>query len=270
MMFSELHIGTLAQLRRLCVILKTAKISNPPHKVHINPDRYSQPEDHKLPIPSLALALSSLGLHLRQTSNILCNYCDSYLPDIFAIREAPPRIEAAVSALLRPLQHLTHLHLGDMKFRSVTQLLGIIRAQPHIQHIYLEWIEVLQATERFYWPPNLALTSLQHFKLDHCTVPANTIPIFVSLMLGGKPNFTPSPPGVPQHYSQQPGHSHSSRRIHHDDQNVLVEIAQVLGQHLCSRHNHSDGAAVCKFEISAATDLFKSGKWFLMLGGEVY
>lgn len=179
MMFERLYIEIVVQLHCLDIVFKFAKILKPPHQVGIG--RYlDEALDNESPTPSLALVLSSVSHYLRQTNNVR-HIGDGYKGAV--MQKAPPQIETAASALLRLLKHLTHLELYYVKFKSITQLLGVIRAQLHIQNIFLDSIEVLQAIERFYWPPSLVLTKLQDFLVRCCVVSTNAIPVFLSLAL---------------------------------------------------------------------------------------
>lgn len=248
MMFERLHIRTVVQLHRLDMILKSAQIVKPPHAVGIGSYEYGLP-DIKTRIPSLVLVLSSVGHHLRQTNNV--QYWGDRTRSGVVIQEAPPRVQAAAAALLRPLQHLNHLVLYDMKFKTLTQLLGVIRAQPQIQSVELHNIQVLQATERFHWPPSLTLENLQRFFVEGCRVPTNSILTFLSFALAGNPNFLPSPTGVTSHYWPQClGGPKNSCGMHSDDVNALRQIVQALGRHLCSPLNHADSPGTCILNIS--------------------
>lgn len=244
----------MVQLHRLHAIYNSAGPRHLPHKLDIGPEHEEQPEDDK-ENPSLALVLSTLGLHLQQAGSVNirtpCHDAAGFVKQL----EAPPRFETAISALLRPLHDITLLNLHSVIFRSLTQLLRIIRGLPQIQHIDLSWITVMQASENLYWPASLALTELQEIKMCCCFMPASAISAFISLAFRGKPNLmfeSPTRADIVQYCPRRfgDGYHDYSHRIHHDDAIAVLQIVQALGRHLCTPLNHTnDSAKPCMFEV---------------------
>ncbi|EKM53947.1 uncharacterized protein PHACADRAFT_257451, partial [Phanerochaete carnosa HHB-10118-sp] len=155
------------------------------------------------------LVLSSLGRHLRQAE--LISFPESVYGESKIVC-APPWIESRIPALLRPLRKLVSLTMIYVQFKSLTQLLNIIRSLPQIRDLHLKRVEILQAPRHFFWPPSVVLTELQIFRLEECRVPTHVIPALISLGIQGKPSFISSPATPSRHLRQLNG-----ILLHYDD-----------------------------------------------------
>ncbi|EKM56478.1 uncharacterized protein PHACADRAFT_207706 [Phanerochaete carnosa HHB-10118-sp] len=214
-LFNIVLVRTTTQLRRLQVIFKAADPVHSPPIVVIGAERAPL---HSVQVPSLALALSSLGRNLQQVESL-----EWAKPRSLAdrVQEAPPRFETAVSALLRPLRRLDSLQISHVEFKSLRQLLCIIRAHPQIAHIDLTCISVLQGFERSYWPPSVVLNELNIFTMVDCRIPVRTLPTFLSLAFRGRLDSSTTSRGLRTFgdaiFDPDP-----------DDLNALGEIARVI------------------------------------------
>ncbi|EKM53953.1 uncharacterized protein PHACADRAFT_209784 [Phanerochaete carnosa HHB-10118-sp] len=233
-MYERIQVRSVVQLHRLHTIFRSLSVLHLPHEVHIGGE-VARP----VTAPSMALVLSSLGHHLRQSQCI--SWSGTRMPgdDVAAhIQEAPPRVETGISALLRPLRNLDSLHLCRIKFQSLTQLFRVFRGLPRVREIHLKDIELLKAPERYYWPPSLILTELQVLKIVDCSIPPLAIPALVSLGIWGMPGSS----------ALQQRRELNGISPHYHDEHAVLQIAQVLG-HLHTLLGENAGQMQCIFNL---------------------
>lgn len=193
-------------------------------------------------MPSLSLSLAMYGRWLHQLACL--GWAGSYwrqTPDgarslqPAGIRHAPPRVEAALSSLLRSLRGLTRLSVSDMQFKSFTQLLRVLRAIPLITHIWLSDVTVLHAPEHLHWPKSAVLTTLGYLGVKNCNIPLHTLPLLVSLGICGTPNLNVSSFESEQHSMSEP----VDGVLHPDQERTLLRIATLIAHFLPTLSNHS-------------------------------
>ena len=193
-------------------------------------------------MPSLPLSLATYDGQLRQLVDLAWAGKEHALAtsqdtkdtlSLGSTRHAPPRIEAALSALLRPMQGLTKLDIFGMQLKSFTQLLRALRAVPLIKHIRLTSVVVLHAPERVHWPSSTVLASLSELSVANCTMPFHALSPLLALPLHGTPNPDTLSTQDEQHSAAlddgvlHPGHSAVLRRI----AAALVHFRRALRDH---------------------------------------
>ncbi|EKM53949.1 uncharacterized protein PHACADRAFT_257457 [Phanerochaete carnosa HHB-10118-sp] len=235
-MYERIHIWSVVQLHRLHTIFRSPSVQHLPREVCVGGE-----VTRSVTAPSLALVLSSLGHCLQRSRYIDWSKTRAGTNVAVHIREAPPRIEAAISALLRPLRNLGSLHLDRIEFQTLTQLFRIIRGLPRVRDVQLEHVEVQKAPGRSYWPPSLILTELQVLRIIDCSIPAPAIPALVSLGIRG----TPSSNSILQRRRTLNGIS-----LRDDDEHAMLQIAQALGHlHTLPGDYAGHGRVRCIFDL---------------------
>ena len=152
-----------------------------------------------------------------------------------SIRHAPPRIEAALSALLRPMQSMTKLDIFGMEFKSFVPLLRVFRAVPLIKHIRLTSVVVLHATARVHWPSSMVLGGLGELSVDNCTMPFHALSPLLALGLHG----TPNPDTVSAEGERRPVALGGSTVLHPEHNAVMRRIASALVHFRRALRDHS-------------------------------
>ena len=170
--------------------------------------------------PSLSLFLASSGQWLRPLEVLHWTHPSSRSS---SIRHAPPRMETALAALLRPMRTLTSLTLQDMEFRSFPQLLRIFCAVPLIESILLHRVTVLHAPERLHWPRSIVLNALGFLYMGDCNMPLRTLPSLVSIGLRGTPN-----PDASLIEGQQYSMTHYGGFLRPGHEDSIVQVARSL------------------------------------------
>ena len=135
---------------------------------------------------------------------------------------APPRVQNALTALLKPLQGLKHISLSYMEFASVMHLFKVIYTLPHLQSLSLHAISFSRSSERICWPPTSSLSKLRKLDLSGAYILIPVLLAFVSLGLRGTPNI-PSPSAV----SIPCGIVEALVGLFHpEDQAAIIQLAQ--------------------------------------------
>ncbi|GJE86505.1 hypothetical protein PsYK624_025850 [Phanerochaete sordida] len=215
----------MAALNRLRLIFEASEALHFPRCMW---RRALEPLPSQTRAPTFALSLASLHKNLAQAREV---GIDPRL-DGPTVQQAPPRIEAAVSALLRPLQNLQRLDVRGVSFKTVTQFLRIVRAAPQLTSIYLEQVSILQASAHLHWPATAVLSNLNRFSMFYCSIPVRSLPIFLSLAFRGRPDVA----------SLRNVQRSGDTPLHRDDINALVSIAEaVVGMYNIVASDENDG-----------------------------
>ncbi|EKM51887.1 uncharacterized protein PHACADRAFT_212505 [Phanerochaete carnosa HHB-10118-sp] len=136
--------------------------------------------------PSLELLLSSaLVYSMRNIQTISWNALDlgsaSPMAGVTLQCPVPPRIHAALPALLRPLAQLTTLRISNKTFKSLGLLLRALHAPRALHTLILENVRVPPLVGQLRWPIS-GWSTLRRIELRRSFVPIEAVGMIVQLV----------------------------------------------------------------------------------------